>query len=98
MDTEVWIEFCLRHGDHAYRYLSGIPAWQDCLEPVSNRFLTDALAGSRHGTLAYRYFRAIPAWRSGLLAGFWHSDPTHRYLRSTLAWQRGLLTGLRHGE
>ena len=30
------------HGDLAHKYLSAILAWQDCLEPVSNRSLADS--------------------------------------------------------
>ena len=88
----------LRHGDPFHRCLSGIPAWQDCLEPVSNRFLTDALAGLRHGNPAHKYSSDISAWRRGLLAGLRHGDPTHRYLSGITAWQSVLLTGFRHGD
>ena len=42
----------LRHGHHAHRYLSGIPAWQSLL-----------LDGLWHGHHAHKYYRAIPAWR-----------------------------------
>ena len=88
----------LRHGDPFHRCLSGILAWQDCLEPVSNRFLTDALAGLRHGNPAHKYSSDISAWRRGLLAGLRHGDPTHRYLSGIPVWQSVLLTGFRHGD
>ena len=98
----------LRHGDPFHRCLSGILARQDCLEPVSNRFLTDALAGLRHGNPAHKYSSDISAWRRGLLAGLRHGDPTHRYLSGIPAWQDCLepvsnrfltdaLAGSRHG-
>ena len=72
--------------------------WQDCLEPVSNRFLTDALAGLRHGNPAHKYSSDISAWRRGLLAGLRHGDPTHRCLSGIPAWRRGLLSTLWHGN
>ena len=98
-----------RHGDPFHRCLSGILAWQDCLEPVSNRFLTDALAGLRHGNPAHKYSSDISAWRRGLLAGLRHGDSTHRYLSGITAWRMAsrpvhdrqltdALTGLRHGD
>ena len=48
----------LRHGDPAHRCLSGSLAWQDCLEPVSNRALTGAPAGFWHGHIAHKPLRA----------------------------------------
>ena len=35
----------LRHGHHAHRHLSPFPAWQSIIQPVSDRSLSDALAG-----------------------------------------------------
>ena len=35
----------LRHGHHAHRHLSPIPAWRSIIQPVSDRSLSDALAG-----------------------------------------------------
>ena len=49
------------HGDPAHKYFSANPAWQDCLEPVSNRSLVDAPAGLRHGNPAHKYLRDISA-------------------------------------
>ena len=77
----------LRHGDPAYRCLSGIPAWQSAL-----------LTGLRHGDPAYRYLRAIPAWRSVLLTGLRHGAHFHNHLRAIPAWRRSHLSGLRHGN
>ena len=98
-----------RHGDPAHRYFRGIPVWQDCLEPVSNRFLTDALAGLRHGNPSHRHLRAIPAWRTAsrpvhdrqltdALTGLRHGDPAHRCLSGILAWRRWLVDGHRHDD
>ena len=84
----------LRHGDPTHRYFCGIPAWRDCLEPVSNRSLADAPSGLWHVTLAYRRSRGIPAWRRGLLAGLWHGDPAYRCLSAILAWRTGNLLTL----
>ncbi len=84
----------LRHGDPTHRYFCGIFAWQDCLEPVSNRTLAGTSARLRHGTPVHRYARAISPWRRGLLAGFWHGDPAHRYLSAILAWRTGNLLTL----
>ena len=87
----------LRHGDPAYRCLSGIPTWQTVL-----------LTGLWHGDLAYRCFRAISAWRSSHLSALRHGDPAQRCLRGIPAWLTipqpiskrflsGVITGLRHG-
>ena len=82
------------HGDPAHKYFSANPAWQDCLEPVSNRSLADAPAGLRHGTPVHRCLCGIPAWRSGLQSTLRHSDPTHRYFRGIYAWRDHLLSTL----
>ena len=75
---------CLRHGDLAHKYLSAILAWQDCLEPVSNRSLADAPAGLRHGNPAHRYFRGIYAWQDHLLSTLLSRDPCPQVLQSHL--------------
>ena len=72
----------------------GIFAWQDCLEPVSNRSLACAPAGLRHGNPVHRCLCGIPAWRSGLQSTLRHSDPTHRYFRGIYAWRDHLLSTL----
>ena len=82
------------HGDLAHKYLSAILAWQDCLEPVSNRSLADAPAGLRHGTPAHRCLCGIPAWRSGLQSTLRHGHPTYRYLKGIYAWRDHLLSTL----
>ena len=68
----------LRHGDHAHKPLSAIPAWQ--------RGLPAALW---HGDPAHKYSRGILSWRRGLLDGLRHGDHAHRCSRGIPAWRGG---------
>ena len=97
------------HGDPAHKYFSANPAWQDCLEPVSNRSLVDAPAGLRHGNPAHKYLSAILAWQDCLEpvsnrsladapAGLRHGTPVHRCLCGIPAWRSGLQSTLRHSD
>ena len=56
-----------QHGHHAYRHLSGIPAWQSVL-----------LTELRHGEPPHRYSSAISAWRDGHLPVLRHGHLAHR--------------------
>ena len=80
------------HGDLAHKYLSAILAWQDCLEPVSNRSLADAPAGLRHGHPTHRYSSAISAWRDHLLSTLLSRDPAHRHSSAISSWRSSLLS------
>ena len=80
------------HGDLAHRHLRAILAWQDCLEPVSNRSLVYAPAGLRHGHPTYRYLKGIYAWRDHLLSTLLSRDPAHRYARAVSPWRSSHLS------
>ena len=55
----------LWHVDPQQNHFWGRVAWQDCLEPVSNRSIDDASAGFRHGIPGGRPLVGIPAWLRG---------------------------------
>ena len=65
-----------QHGHHAYRHLSGIPAWRDGHLPVL-----------RHGHHAHRCLSGIPAWRRSHLSGLWHRTQPYRCFRAIPAWR-----------
>ena len=45
--------------------IDGSTAWRSITQPISDRSLSDALAGLRHVELAHEYLSAIPAERDG---------------------------------
>ena len=66
----------LRHGDPAYRHLSGILAWR-----------RGHLSALRHGHPTLRYLSGIPAWQDGHLQVLRHGHHAHRHLSPFPAWQ-----------